>query len=200
MMPIEEADHIRVLLTNSMMSHEQKMGLIALIRNNTIVDIVKIRPETVAEGHDLTLPYQAYHFISELREENIPPDLAANLDLLEACTRTVDNGQINENAICAAYAKTDGNLISGHKYKKSQSKKAKLPRGIITEIKKKLSGKYPNYSAKELWPYLYAELDEMQLDPEENDDVPGEEWYTYDHNDGRKSIKFRRFANIKINQ
>lgn len=115
MMPFEEADHIRVLLTGSMMSHEQKMELIALIRNNAIVDIVKIRPETIAEGHDLTLPYQAYHFIGELREEAIPLELAALLTLLEACTHTVNNGQINENAICAAYAKTDNALISGTK-------------------------------------------------------------------------------------
>lgn len=89
----------------------------------------------------------------------------------------------------------------GSDFSKKQSKIAKLPRGIISEIKEKLASQYPDYTAKELWPHLYAELQERELDPEDNDDVPGAEWYTYDHHDdGRKQIKFKSFANIKINK
>lgn len=202
MKPIDEAEHIRGLLKEgAMMTHEKKMNLIAQIQKNAIRDIVEIRPETITEGHDLNLPYQAYHFIGELRKEAIPPELAAFLDLLEACTRSMDNGQVLASAICFAYAKTDGGLISGHKYKKSQSEKAKLPRSIIAEIKTKLSGKYPDYSAKELWPHLYAELEEMELSPEEGDSRKPNGWfYTYDHKDGSKTITFKTFANIKINK
>jgi hypothetical protein len=113
---IDETDHIRVLLqTGAMMTHDQKMGLVAQIRDNAIAAIVKVRPETIMEGHDLTAPYQAYHFIGALRQEAITLELTATLNLLEACTRTLDHGQINANAICSAYAKTDGNLISGTK-------------------------------------------------------------------------------------
>ena len=86
MNPIDEAEHIRVLLREgSMMMHEEKMVLIARIRDDAIIRIVRIRPETLTEGHDLTLPYQAYHFIGELRKEIIPPELATFVDLLEAC-------------------------------------------------------------------------------------------------------------------
>lgn len=116
MKPIDEAEHIRVLLQQgAMMTHEQKMGLIEQIRDNAIDAIVKIRPETITEGHELTLPYQAYHFISELRKEAITLELDALLTLLETCIRTVDSEQINDNAICYAYAKTDNTLISGTK-------------------------------------------------------------------------------------
>lgn len=196
MRPIDEVEHIRTLLrTGSMMTHEQKMGLIAQIRKNAIIDIVKIRPETVTEGHDLTLTYQAYHFISELRKheviqslanltkteyekirlekakalgfdqtilddlmelrargggEAVPPELAANLDLLEACTRTVDNRQINENAICAAYAKTDGDLITGKKFlENSGRKKGALSQKTI--YINQLARMHPELSPKELY-------------------------------------------------
>lgn len=117
MNPFEEEDHIRILLEpgSSMMTHEQRIGLIAKIRKNAIAAIVKIRPETVTEGHDLTLDYQAHHFILELRKETIPPELSAYLNLLEVCTRSLDGGRINVNAICSAYRKTDGYLISGAK-------------------------------------------------------------------------------------
>jgi hypothetical protein len=90
--------------------------------------------------------------------------------------------------------------IWGDSHSKNQSKKAKLPRSIITGIKKKLSREHPNSQAKELWPHLYYKLEDMGLDPARNDDVPGKEWYTYVHNDKRKSIAFRTFKNIKINK
>lgn len=202
MKPIDEAEHIRVMLkTGSMMTHEQKMNVVGRIRDNAIAAIVKIRPETITEGHDLTAPYQAYHFISELRQEAIPPELAAKLDLLEACTNALHHGQINENAICHAYAKTDGHLIMGENTSKTNSVKAQLPRGIIREIKTELVKQYPDFTAKELWPHLYDELDKRQLDPKDGDDGKLEGWlYTYDHKDGSKTIMFRTFANIKINE
>lgn len=82
----------------------------------------------------------------------------------------------------------------------SQRKKAQASRSIIREIKEHLVSQYPDYTAKELWPHLYAELERRELDPEENDDVPGAEVYTYDQKDGRKTISFRTFANITVNE
>lgn len=90
--------------------------------------------------------------------------------------------------------------VMGENTSKANRAKAKLPRSIISEIKAKLVSQYPDYMAKELWPHLFAELQRMELDPEDNCDVPGKEWYSYDHKDGRKKISFRRFANIKINE
>lgn len=208
MNPIDEAEHIRVLLREgSMMTHEEKMVLIARIRYDAIIRIVKIRPETLTEGHDLTLPYQGYHFIGELRKEIIPPELAAYVDLLEACTRSMDNKQIFVDAICYAYAKTDGGLITGHKHKKSQREKAKQPRGIIREIKEKLVKQYPDYPPEDLWSHLFAELEGMGFDPEEMKLYPKEKsaktsnkLYKYYRNDKSKTIKFETFRGIKIDK
>jgi hypothetical protein len=210
MNPIDEAEHIRVLLREgAMMTHEQKMGLVAKIRENAIIRIVKSRPETLTEGHDLTLPYQAYHFIGELRKETIPLELAAYLDLLEVCTQSVDNKQILVNAICHAYAKTDSGLISGHKHKKSQSKKAKQPRGrkveIITGEVKTIEqmiadlAKNPEFcdeTTSNLWDRFYGILDETGLNPEliENQN-PRKRAYKYDGKDDRKPITYGIFAN-----
>lgn len=88
--------------------------------------------------------------------------------------------------------------VQGLSQSKAQSDRAKLRRFIIAGIKEKLSGEHPDYSAKELWPHLYDKLDEMTLDPEVKDDVPGKESYIYDHNGKRKTISFGAFANIKI--
>lgn len=212
MKPIDEAENIRGLLKEgAMMTHEKKMNLIAQIQKNAIRDIVEIRPETITEGHDLNLPYQAYHFIGELRKEAIPPELAAFLDLLEACTRSMDNGQVLASAICFAYAKTDGGLISGHKYKKSQSDKAKLPRGnildddgsktTIGEIIGLLATSFEHNEegAKELWMLFYSELEgRYHLDPEMVDHPHGQKKSHIEYgndNSGRKKITFGQFAN-----
>ena len=90
--------------------------------------------------------------------------------------------------------------IKSRKHSNAQSKKARLPRSIIREIKENLASQYPDCTAKELWPRLFAELEEIGLAPEENVDVQGTEWYVYDRNDSRKIIKFTTFANIKINK
>lgn len=221
MTPIDEADHIRVLLeTGSMMTHEQKIGLIERIRGNAIIDIVKIRPETITEGHDLTLPYQAHHFIDELRKEAIPLELAALLTLLKVCTQSVDNGQIFANAICTAYAKTDGGLIAGYKFKKNQSEKGKLRgvqqsrekaekdevevihgRGNVSSIIKELArmkDQIDGYLSPkdELWPMLYGKLDELRLNPKDVYDDTGNP-LRIDYRDGNGKTGQITFASFK---
>lgn len=235
MSPFEEEEHIRNLLADgSMMTHEQKFGLIAQIRNNAISAIVKIRPETITEGHDLTAPSQAYHFIGELRKEAIPLThlthrlrmerlrLAAYLDLLEACTRSVDNGQINENAICTAYRKTDGGLIMGAGYSKDQSEKGKLRgaqqsrekakkdeveiihgRGNVSAIINGLAltkdqlGDYLS-PKDELWPELIGALGDLGLRPNEVYDNSGNPLrIDYRDGDGKTGeIKFSSFKSM----
>lgn len=125
--------------------------------------------------------------------------------LIEDCAaRKVEHEIYAET--CADYMRANGITLNAldvaapmaDKLSDSQSDKAKLPRGIIAEIKADLVRKYPNHKAKELWPHLFAELDGRGLDPIEIDDTPGGEVYEYDCADGRKPIGFRSFANIKI--
>lgn len=193
MKPIDEAEHVRVMLhTGSMMTHEQKMKVVERIRDNAIAAIVKIRPETITEGHDLTLPYQSYHFISELRKETIPPKLAANLNLLEVCTSSIDNRQIFANAICSAYAQTDSGLISGYEYKISQSEKASKPRGKVTDDGETIGDLIERLAherdalgdyipAPDLWEPLSAALEEAEANPilKRNNSEPRKSFYTF---------------------
>lgn len=142
-----------------------------------------------------------YAFFFAARDAGLSPSqqnastlLYATLEALEAKALS---DRVRQN-IDDAYCGLDFDVVmQGDGHSKRQSEKAKLPRGIIPEIKEKLVSQYPDHTAKELWPHLYAELEERDLDPEENDDAPGGEWYTYDHKDGRKTIKFTTFANIK---
>lgn len=112
--------------------------------------------------------------------------------LTEALEENALSDRVKQN-ILDAYAGLDSDaLILGIDYKKIQKKKAQKPRSIIPEIKEDLVRNYPDYTAKELWPHLYAELRERGLDPEETD-----AGYKYDHKDGDKTITFNSFANIK---
>jgi hypothetical protein len=88
---------------------------------------------------------------------------------------------------------------------KAQQRRAKKPRGRVTDDGKTLPQIVETLLAKpesrvlsapELWSHLYAELDQLDLDPREIN--PGnlkQAAYTYQFNNKRKPITYRRFAN-----
>lgn len=92
------------------------------------------------------------------------------------------------------------------KYRATQSAKAKLPRGKVTEdglnmqqIVEALRLKPENRddTAAELWPKFFAELDTLGLDPSEDPNADRRlSRYWYDFGSGRKSLAFRSVANI----
>ncbi len=102
---------------------------------------------------------------------------------------------------------TASDIIHGQKYKKAQSEKTRKPRGKICDNnltinqiinKLALSSEHENEIAKELWPRLYSELGDLNLDPyqfETNNDIT--KWKCeYDFGDKRKLITFGQFSNV----
>ncbi len=94
----------------------------------------------------------------------------------------------------------------GFSYRKGQSKKAKKSRGLVSEHGKTLNQiigelaldrAHQEWLAKELWPLLYAELDLLKLDPD--DQECADDWkksrYEYNFKEGRKAITGGQFAN-----
>jgi hypothetical protein len=92
----------------------------------------------------------------------------------------------------------------------AQRDRARKPRGkvtvdgktitrVITELA--LKPEYREERAKGLWRHFHAELDRLELDPEEKDDSANSEnsSYEYDFGNGRKLISYRRLANIVSN-
>ena len=70
----------------------------------------------------------------------------------------------------------------------------------MSDILRKLAAKpeYRSQTARELWPNLFATLDDLTLGPQEiytAKDGKGST-YEYDFNGKRKKISFRQFANI----
>jgi hypothetical protein len=95
---------------------------------------------------------------------------------------------------------------AGLKYRHAQSERARRPRGRLTddgptmpEVVHRLALKSErrNDTARELWPNLYAELDELRLDPQLTDSPElRKSFYTYDFKNGQKRITFGQFANL----
>jgi len=89
---------------------------------------------------------------------------------------------------------------------KAQRRRAKKPRGKVTEdgrtldqVIEQLVSKTGSrdYSAPELWSPFYAELDQLELDPKDMN--PGnmkKAFYSYEFGTERKTITYRRFANL----
>lgn len=95
----------------------------------------------------------------------------------------------------------------GLRTKAAQSKRAKQPRGKVTDAGETLSQlikelvlqrQYRHNTAKELWPHFFDVLNQNDLDPKGIDDPASHTTYAYryDWRGGRKEITFRRFANI----
>ncbi len=86
-------------------------------------------------------------------------------------------------------------------FSNQQKEKAKKKRGIISDrgetigdIFDKLAtnSEYTSLSARELWPHLFSELENRDLDPQERDKS-----YLYTTPNGaEKHISFRRFENM----
>jgi hypothetical protein len=54
-----------------------------------------------------------------------------------------------------------------------------------------------NDTARDLWPHLNAELDDLRLDPRLTDNPElRKSFYTYYFKDGQKKITFGQFANL----
>jgi hypothetical protein len=99
-------------------------------------------------------------------------------------------------------------LKMGDDYSRSQSSNAQKKRGklssdgaTMSDIVSRLSTMHPEETAKEIWPHLYSELDQMCLNPSEHYDHDRPDDHaklvvSYDHNGARKKITFGRFANI----
>jgi hypothetical protein len=94
----------------------------------------------------------------------------------------------------------------GESARSAQRKRAKKPRGKITEdgrtlsqIVEKLVKQYPEEAAKELWPRLSGALEEAGLDPEEISEGSHGPAYLYCFHDGQKKISFHRFECIRSN-
>ena len=89
---------------------------------------------------------------------------------------------------------------------KAQRRRAKKPRGRVTDDGKTLrqiietlvaKPESRDLSAPELWPRLYAELDQLDLDPKEiNPGKLKKAACSYQFNSKRKRITYRRFANL----
>lgn len=97
-------------------------------------------------------------------------------------------------------------LAIGERARDAQSKKAKKPRGRITDdgrtmdqvIARLALTQYPRESARAIWTHLGAVLEEEGLSPAEIVDTEDpQKWtYEYDFNDQRKRISFRRFQAV----
>ena len=95
---------------------------------------------------------------------------------------------------------------AGLKYRRAQSEWARRPRGRLTDGGKTMSEvvcrlalrpERRDDTAKEIWPHLYAELDDLGLAPQLKDNPElRKSFYTYDFKDGRKKITFGQFANL----
>jgi hypothetical protein len=96
--------------------------------------------------------------------------------------------------------------IAGFRYKAAQQKRARKPRGrvgddgaTIQQIVEALVRRpeYREQTACELWSHLFAKLDDLGLDPqEESGSDPRRDRYTYDFNGIRKKITFGHFSNV----
>lgn len=91
----------------------------------------------------------------------------------------------------------------GESARSEQSKRAKKPRGKITEDGRTLSQmvenlvkQCPEETAKELWPRLWGVLDEAGLDPKEICEGSHGPSYQYRFYDGQKQLSFHRFECI----
>jgi hypothetical protein len=88
----------------------------------------------------------------------------------------------------------------------AQRQRAKKPRGKVThegitldQVIEMLVCKpeYRNFSAPELWPHLFSELEDLELDPTDiNSTDPKKSAYSYDFKSKRKAITYGRFANL----
>jgi hypothetical protein len=91
-------------------------------------------------------------------------------------------------------------------YRNAQSKRARRPRGRLTDdgptmpkVVRRLALKPERRddTARELWPHLVAELDDLGLAPQSTDSIEFRNSFcTYDFKDGRKQITFGQFANL----
>ncbi|MFZ1007453.1 MAG: hypothetical protein WAN65_11485 [Candidatus Sulfotelmatobacter sp.] len=95
-------------------------------------------------------------------------------------------------------------LAIGERARDAQSKRAKRPRGKITDDgetidqviqKLAVNPQYRRDTAKELWTRFWHLLMEKELDPKEIEDPENAEkqTYAYDFKNGRKEMTFRRF-------
>lgn len=106
----------------------------------------------------------------------------------------------------AAQQKLHANFNYGAAERQRQSARAQHPRVKAevdptqltpAEIIFKLAhaGEYKEYTARELWPVFYGELEDNQFDPEEDKSDPKSVKYEYCLVDKKKAISFRHFAN-----
>jgi hypothetical protein len=90
---------------------------------------------------------------------------------------------------------------------KAQRRRARKPRGKITDTEETLnqvieklvtSREHLHSPAHEIWPHLYARLDELQLNPREvrHPTDSKKRAYRYEFNRKIKTITFGRFANL----
>jgi hypothetical protein len=106
---------------------------------------------------------------------------------------------VGETSIAPIY---EANL----KYRHQQSERAGRPRGRLTndgktmsEVVRRLALKPERRddTAKDLWPHLHAELEDLRLDPQLTDNLEfRKSFYTYDFKDGQRKITFGQFAKL----
>lgn len=102
--------------------------------------------------------------------------------------------------------RTAQQINMGKKHSQSQSRKARRPRGkvsddgeTIRDVIRRIASREPDEGAKALWPRFLGELDRRQLDPVEEGHPTDEKKSAvkYDNVDGeRKSMTFGRFEKV----
>lgn len=88
----------------------------------------------------------------------------------------------------------------------AQARRGRLPRRVlpggnktIEDAIRSLATRYPDYTAKEIWPLLFLELERLGAEPEKLHDLTNlrKESYEYDTASGQlKKITFGRFADL----
>ena len=213
----EESEHIELAFRYR--NQNSKLKLVAMLRDEAIKHLEPVKDKVprdfsglITEKYkdagvslvwDLTTT-DAYTFCSMVdRNDNISLTQKNAAKLLYLCTVVLEEGQLCETRqkqIVGTYASLDDESTNkGINHSKAQSDKAKRPRGkigdnglTINEIVKDLVRLHENETASEMWPHLYAKLDELDAEPEEINKT-----IKYCNSNGDpKTITFKTFCNM----